>query len=175
MLNRNQAILPGKNTANVCRSPEVCLSKGLSPKVSLQRSLSKGLSPKVSSNLISMSFYANSHLQQSKPHRFSLQRSISKGLSPKVSLQRSLCPFMLIPHLQQSKPLRFSLFQALERDPISLGNSLPIYSPPHFPCKLKLFIFQLASPPSIHMDSWWAACNLIQGPKWTHNTAYGRA
>ena len=142
MLNRNQAILPGKNPANVCPSPEVCLSKGLSPKVSLQRSspkvLSKGLSPKVPSNLISMSFYANSHLQQ-------------------------------------SKPLRFSLLQALERDPISLGNSLPIYSPPHFPCKLKLFIFQLASPPSIHMDSWWAACNLIQGPKWTHNTAYGRA
>ena len=138
MLNRNQAILPGKNPANMCPSPEVCLSKGLSPKVSLQRSLSKSLSPKVSSNLISMSFYAHSHLQQ-------------------------------------SKPLRFSLLQALERDPISLGNSLPIYSPPHFPCKLKLFIFHLASPPSIHMDSWWAACNLIQGPKWTHNTAYGRA
>ena len=151
------------------------LSKGFSPKVSLQRSLSKGLSPKVSSNLISMSFYANSHLQQSKPLRFSLQRSLSKGLSPKVSLNLISMSFYAHSHLQQSKPLRFSLLQALERDPISLGNSLPIYSPPHFPCKLKLFIFQLASPPSIHMDSWWAACNLIQGPKWTHNTAYGRA
>ena len=129
MLNRNQAILPGKKSSKRVSEPG---------SVSLQRSLSKGLSPKVSLNLISMSFYANSHLQK-------------------------------------SKPLRFSLLQALERDPISLGNSLPIYSPPHFPCKLKLFIFQLASPPSIHMDSWWAACNLIQGPKWTHNTAYGRA
>ena len=166
MLNRNQAILPGKNPANVCPSPEVCLSKGLSPKVFLQ---------KVPSNLISMSFYANSHLQQSKPLRFSLQRSLSKGLSPKVSSNLISMSFYAHSHLQQSKPLRFSLLQALERDPISLGNSLPIYSPPHFPCKLKLFIFQLASPPSIHMDSWWAACNLIQGPKWTHNTAYGRA
>ena len=170
MLNRNKAILPGKNPANVCPSPEVCLSKGLSPKVP---------SPKVLSNLISMSFYANSHLQQSKPLRFSLQRSLSKGLSPKVSLQKVSSnlismSFYAHSHLQKSKPLRFSLLQALERDPISLGNSLPIYSPPHFPCKLKLFIFQLASPPSIHMDSWWAACNLIQGPKWTHNTAYGR-
>ena len=134
--------------------------------MSLQRSLSKGLSPKVSSNLISMSFYANSHLQQSKPLRFSLQRSLSNMIS---------MSFYANSHLQQSKPLRFSLLQALERDPISLGNSFLIYSPPHFPCKLKLFIFQLASPPSIHMDSWWAACNLIQGPKWTHNTAYGQA
>ena len=143
--------------------------------MSLQRSLCKGLSPKVSLNLISMSFYAHSHLQQSKPLFFSLQRSLSKGLSPKVSLNLISMSFYAHSHLQQSKPLRFSLLQALERDPISLGNSLPIYSPPHFPCKLKLFIFQLASPPSIHMDSWWAACNLIQGPKWTHNTAYGRA
>ena len=161
MLNRNQAILPGKNPANVCPSPEVCLSKGLSPKVLL--------------NMISMSFYANSHLQQSNPLRFSLQRSLSKGLSPKVSSNLISMSFYAHSHLQQSKLLRFSLLQALERDPISLGNSLPIYSLPHFPCKLKLFIFQLASPPSIHIDSWWAACNLIQGPKWTHNTDYGRA
>ena len=138
--------------------------------MSLQRSLSKGLSPKVPSNLISMSFYANSHLQQQSLFVF-----LSKGLSPKVSSNLISMSFYAHSHLQQSKPLRFSLIQALERDPISLGNSLPIYSPPHFPCKLKLFIFQLASPPSIHMDSWWAACNLIQSPKWTHNTAYGRA
>ena len=166
MLNRNQAILPGKKSSKRVSEPG---------SVSLQRSLSKGLSPKVPSNLISMSFYANSHLQQSKPLRFSLQRSLSKGLSLKVSSNLISMSFYAHSHLQQSKPLHFSLLQALERDPISLGNSLPIYSPPHFPCKLKLFIFQLASPPSIHMDSWWAACNLIQGPKWTHNTAYGRA
>ena len=132
-LTETKLYIPEKNQQTCVRA-----WKCVSPMVSLQRSPSKGLSPKVSLNLISMSFYAHSHLQQ-------------------------------------SKPLRFSLLQALERDPISLGNSLPIYSPPHFPCKLKLFIFQLASPPSIHMDSWWAACNLIQGPKWTHNTAYGRA
>ena len=89
----------------------------------------------------------------------SLQRSLSKGLSPKVPLNLISMSFYANSHLQQLKPLRFSLLQALERDPISLGNNLPIYSPPHFPCKLKLFIFQLASPPSIHMDSWWAAFN----------------
>uniref|UniRef100_F6GZB7 Uncharacterized protein n=1 Tax=Vitis vinifera TaxID=29760 RepID=F6GZB7_VITVI len=29
----------------------------------------------------------------------------------------------------------------------------------------------LASPPRIHMDSWWVARNPNQGPKWTHNIA----
>ena len=52
--------------------------------------------------------------------------------------------------------------QALKRAPISLGNSFPINSSPHFPCKLNILSFQLASPPSIHMDSWWDACNLRQ-------------
>ena len=33
-----------------------------------------------------------------------------------------------------------------------------------FPCKLTILSFQLASPSSIHMDSWWAACNLSQSP-----------
>ena len=88
----------------------------------------KSAPPQVLSNLISMSFYTNSHLQP-------------------------------------SKPLRFSLLQALERAPISLGNSFPIHSSPHFPCKLNHLSFQLASPPSIHMRSWWAVCNLRQSPK----------
>ena len=65
--------------------------------------------------------------------------------------------------------------QALERAPISLGISFPINSPPHFPCKLTILSFQLASPPSIHMDSWWAACNLSQIPKWTQNTSQDRS
>ena len=98
-LNRNQATHPGK-IQQTCVRARKCAP------------------PKVPSNLISMSFYANSHLQK-------------------------------------SKPLRFSLLQALERAPISLGNSFPIHSLPHFPCKLNLLRFQLASPPSIHMDSWW--------------------
>ena len=88
--------------------------------------------------------------------------------------------FDLSPLLYSFSPQHLNLpgvfhLQALERAPISLGNSFPIHSPPHFPCKLNHLNFQLASPPSIHMGSWWAACNLCQGPKWTHNTAQGRA
>ena len=95
----------------------------------------------------------------------------------KVSLQRSF-HFDLSLHLYSFPPQPLSLpgffhLQALERAPISLGNSFPINSSPHFPCKLNILSFQLASPPSIHMDSWWAACNLSQGPKWTHNTSQG--
>ena len=69
----------------------------------------------------------------------------------------------------------FFHLQALERASISLRNSFPINSSPHFPCKLNILSFQLASPPSIHMDSWCAAFNLRKGPKWTHNTSQGRA
>ena len=38
-----------------------------------------------------------------------------------------------------------------------------------------LQFFQLASPPRIHMDSWWAARNPNQGQKWTHNIAQNRS
>ena len=41
--------------------------------------------------------------------------------------------------------------------------------------QLTPFSFQLASPPRIHMDSWWAARNPKQGPKWTQNTAQNRS
>ena len=38
-----------------------------------------------------------------------------------------------------------------------------------------LHIYSLASPPRIHMDSWWAARNLNQGPKWTQNIVQDRS
>ena len=41
--------------------------------------------------------------------------------------------------------------------------------------RLTPFSFQLASPPRIHMDSWWAGRNPNQGPKWTHNIAQNRS
>ena len=84
----------------------------------------------------------------------------------KVPLLRKRSPFksdffssFIIPDLQPSKPLHFSLLQALETAPVSLEISFPINSPPHFPCKLTILSFQLASTPMIHMDSWWAARN----------------
>ena len=107
--------------------------------------------------------------------------SVNVRLSPgKVSRQKVPSTLIFLSFCTDSPPQLLSLpgvfhLQALERAPISLGNRLPINSSPHFPCKLNILSFQLASPPSIHMDSWWAACNLSQGPKWTHNTAQGRA
>ena len=48
----------------------------------------------------------------------------------------------------------------------SLRLTRPTYS---------LQFFQLASPPRIHMDSWWAARNPNHGLKWTHNIAQNRS
>ena len=45
----------------------------------------------------------------------------------------------------------------------------------HLRGQLTPFSFQLASPPRIHMDSWWATRNLNQGPKWAHNIAQNRS
>ena len=45
----------------------------------------------------------------------------------------------------------------------------------HLQGQLTPFSFQLASPPRIHMDSWWAARNPNQGPKWAHNIAQNRS
>ena len=45
----------------------------------------------------------------------------------------------------------------------------------HLRGQLTPFSFQLASPPRIHMDSWWAARNPNQGPKWAHNIAQNRS
>ena len=120
------------------------------------------------------------HKTQKRNQAKHLSRISKHAFEPeKVSLQRFLyfdLSLLLYSFLPQPMSLTgvFHL-QDLERAPISLGNSFPINSSPHFPCKLNILSFQLASPPSIHMDSWWAACNLNQDPKWTHNTAHGRA
>ena len=105
--------------------------------------------------------------------------SVNVNLSPEKCPAKGPFHYDLSLFLYSFPPQPLSLpgffhLQALERAPISLGNSFPINSSPHFPCKLNILSFQLASPPSIHMDSWWAACNLRQGPKWTHNTSQGR-
>ena len=51
-----------------------------------------------------------------------------------------------------------------------LITSLRLTRPAH-----SLQFFQLASPPRIHMDSWWAARNPNQGLKWTHNIAQNQS
>ena len=90
------------------------------------------------------------------PLRFHRVPFLRKRRSP---FKSDFFPSFIVPNLQPSKPLRFSLLQALERAPVSLGISFPINSPPHSPCKLTILSFQLASPPRIHMGSWWAARN----------------
>ena len=50
-----------------------------------------------------------------------------------------------------------------------LITSLKLTRPAHS------FSFQLASPPRIHMDSWWAARNPNQGLKWTHNISQNQS
>ena len=64
--------------------------------------------------------------------------------------------------------------QTLKRAPLALKPNSIITPLTNSPCKLTLLSFQLASPPSIHMDSWWAACNSRQSPKWTQKTAQYR-
>ena len=87
---------------------------------------------------------------------------------------------LLSPHLLYSYPsqhlslLSFFPFST-EIPSISMENTLPIISlaltrPAH-----SLQFFQLASPPRTHMDSWWAARNPNQGPKWAHNIAQNRS
>ena len=129
------------------------------------------------SGSISYLFHKTQKRNQAKhPSRIS-KRAFEPGKvsPPKGSFHFDLSLLLYsFPPQPLSQPGVFHL-QALERAPISLGNSFPINSSPHFPCKLNILSFQLASPPSIHMDSWGAACNLRQGPKWTHNTAKGRA
>ena len=57
---------------------------------------------------------------------------------------------------------------------ISMENTPPLFLL-HLRGQLTPFSFQLASPPRIHMDSWWAARNPNQGLKWAHNIAQNRS
>ena len=57
---------------------------------------------------------------------------------------------------------------------ISMENTPPLFLL-HLRGQLTPFSFQLALPPRIHMDSWWAARNPNQGPKWAHNIAQNRS
>ena len=83
-----------------------------------------------------------------------------------------LSPFILIP-LSAFEPPRFLPLQ--HQNPLHQhGNHTPHY----FSCtrgQLTPFSFQFASPPRIHMDSWWDARNPNQDLKWTHNISQNRS
>ena len=83
-------------------------------------------------------------------------------------------PQPLSPLQPLSPPGVFHL-QTLERAPLALKSHSPITPLTNSPCKLTPLSFQLASQPSIHMDSWWVTCNSSQSPKWTQNTSQDRS
>ena len=71
--------------------------------------------------------------------------------------------------------IHFPMHSALENSPSTSKPHSPITLLTNSPCKLTPLSFQLASPPRIHMDSWWATRNPNQGPKWTYNIAQDRS
>ena len=66
--------------------------------------------------------------------------------------------------------LRFSLIQLWKVSP-STSETSSINTPHSHEVSCSLHIYSIASLPRIHMDSWWAAKNLNQDPKWTQNIA----
>ena len=125
---------------------------------------------------ISYLFYKTQKRNQDKHPREIIKCAFEprKSAPPKVPSTLIFLSFCTDSHLRP-EPTWFFQHSSFGKSLISLGNSFPINSSPHFPCKLNILSFQFALPQSINMDSWWAACNLSQGQKWTHNTAHGRA
>ena len=60
----------------------------------------------------------------------------------------------------------FPLFQLWKVSP-STSKTSSINTPHNHEVCYSFHIYSLASPPRIHMDSWWAASNPNQGLKWT--------
>ena len=118
-------------------------------------------------------------------------------LLPHSQLRRCYWPFVLLtsrisPLQNVQGPLLSYPFTFYTHTPLSIWASwIPSPSAPksppsawephpplfllHLRGQLTPFSFQLASPPRIHMDSWWAARNPNQGPKWAHNIAQNRS
>ena len=119
-------------------------------------------------------------------------------LLPHSQLRRCYWPFVLLtsrisPLQNVQGPLLSYPFTFYTHTPLSIWASwVPSPSAPKFlssawephPSLLLLDLqgqlipfsfFQLASPPRIHMDSWWAARNPNQGLKWTHNIAQNQS
>ena len=108
--------------------------------------------------------------------------------SPSVFLTNKISPLSKMPKGPLlSYPLTFythtplSIWASWVPSP-SAPKSPPSAWEPHPPLfllhlrgQLTPFSFQLASPPRIHMNSWWAARNPNQGPKWAHNIAQNRS
>ena len=98
---------------------------------------------KVEPGYISYLFRKAQKRNQAKhPSRIS-KRAFEPG---KMSLPRSPSTLIFLPFYTDSPPQNLNLhgffhLHALERAPISLGNSFSINSSPYFPCKLNLLRF----------------------------------
>ena len=138
--------------------------------------------------------YADDDFQKPRRCSFPLQKTTVLKLSSTLSTQKMLLTLCFshqqnIPSLKNAKRsfalLSSHLLYSYPSQHLSLLGSFPFSTEIPFismgttplitPLKLTRpahsFSFQLASPPRIHMDSWWAARNPNQGPKWTHNIA----
>ena len=136
-------------------------------------------------SLFSLSLFILSHVELSEmqrifPHAFNSEDAHHP-------LFFSPAKYLLSPKCQKvpllSYPLTFytltplSIWASWVPSP-SAPKSPPSAWEPHPPLfllhswgQLTPFSFQLASPPRIYMDSWWAARNPNQGLKWTQNIA----
>ena len=103
---------------------------------------------------------------------FSHQQNIP-SLKSSSSCPPIFSPFILIP-LSAFEPPGFLPLQHRNPLPSAWKTHPPLFLL-HLRGQLTLFSFQLASPPRIHMDSWWAARNPNQGPKWAHNISQNRS
>ena len=109
-------------------------------------------------NILHTLFFSLTKLEQS----FSPQKKKCQGKG------LSLFPFLLFIPEPLLLPLlsSFSLLQ-LWKMPPSTSKTSPINTSHSHEVSCSLHIYSFASPPRIHMDSWWAARNPKQGLKWT--------
>ena len=109
---------------------------------------------------------------------FSPHQTWSKFFPPEKCKEKSpsLFPFSVFIPEPLFLPLLSSFFLLqLCKMPPSTSKTSPINTPHSHEVSFSLYIYSFASPPRIHMDSWWAARNLNQGPKWTQNIAPDRS
>ena len=128
----------------------------------------------------------NNHSAESFPHALNSEGALTFCFSHQQNIPSPKCPPFLFLFLTSY------LLTFYTHTPISIWASwVPSPSAPksppsawkthpplfllHLRGQLTPFSFQLALPPRIHMDSWWAARNPNQGPKWTHNIAQNRS
>ena len=103
-------------------------------------------------------------LSPSSPLAFTVLTEFPPRIQREVHLFFPLLAFISDPFVPPAS-IHFPMHSALENSPSTSKPHSLITLLTNSPCKLTSLSFQLALPPRIHMDSWWAARNPNQGPK----------